>query len=93
MKITYDSAKNAANIAKHGVSFERVMDFRFDMANEKIDARRNYGETRYIATSYLGSRLYVLCYKIAPGGIRAISFRKANERERKNYEKEKGQKA
>ncbi len=90
MKITYDLKKNAANMAKHGVSFEDAYEFDYaDFAGcqYKIDRRRDYGEVRWIATGYLHNRLHVLCYVEKFNGIRAISFRKANERERKKYEK------
>lgn len=87
MKIVYDPKKNAANIAKHGVSFEDAHGFDFIRAHYEIDARKDYGEIRQIATGYYTHRLYVLCFVEIHGGIRAISFRKANARERKKYEK------
>ena len=87
MHVTYDPRKNAANLAKHGVSFEEIYDFDFIGCHVEIDNRRDYGEVRYISTGLLHGRLYVLCYVEKNYGIRAISFRKANARERKKYEK------
>jgi len=84
MKIEYDEAKNLANIAKHGVSFERVVDFSFDVI--KADNRFDYGEVRYISYGALDNRLHVLVWTNRGGIVRPISFRKANRREKKLYE-------
>lgn len=85
MKIEYDEAKNAANIAKHGVSFERVVEFSFDIT--KVDDRFDYGEVRYISYGVLDLRLYVLIWTSRSGGVvRPISFRKTNRKESKLYE-------
>lgn len=89
MEVTYDPKKNAANIHKHGISFDDVYEFDFLTCRTIIDRRKDYGEVRYIATGYLhATRLHVLCYTETESGIRVISFRKANTRERKRYVKE-----
>jgi hypothetical protein len=36
--------------------------------------------------AFLDNRLHVICYALIEGGIRVISFRKANKREQKAYE-------
>lgn len=41
-----------------------------------------------MALGYLEKRLHVLCFTPMKGGVRIISFRKANLREVKRYEKE-----
>ena len=69
------------------MSFERVEDFDFDSAVLWIDARQDYGETRQIALGYLEGRMHVLCFIETSTGIRIISFRRANAREVKRYEK------
>ncbi len=86
MKITYDAVKNMANQAKHGISFERIHDFDWSRAVIVKDERKDYGEKRRRAIGYIGNRLYVFVYTVREGGIRAISLRKANDRERKQYE-------
>ena len=50
------------------------------------DTRKAYPKTRFVAVGLLGSRLHVLCLTPADGGIRVISFRKANTREVKDYD-------
>lgn len=87
MRIAYDSGKNARNIAERGLSFERAADFAWETASIAEDDRKDYPERRFVAVGYLDNRLHVLCFTPVSGGIRVISFRKANERERKRYEK------
>ncbi|MEH6467812.1 MAG: BrnT family toxin [Porticoccus sp.] len=86
MEVEYNKAKNQRNIEERGLSFDEVMDFDFSTANVIEDTRHDYPEQRIVATGYLGSRLHVLCFTPINGGIRVISFRKANKREVKSYE-------
>ena len=86
MHIEFDPAKNERNILERGLSFERVSDFDFDTASIWQDTRKPYPEARYVALGLLDSRLHVLCFTPAAGGIRVISFRKANTRAVTDYE-------
>ena len=86
MKIEYDAVKNDANVRERGLSFDRAVMFDFDSALVEQDNRKDYPEVRYVAIGYLESRLHVLCFTGIDGGIRVISFRKANNREVKIYE-------
>lgn len=86
MRISYDPGKNARNIAARGLSFERAANFAWETASIAEDDRKNYPERRFVALGYLDNRLHVLCFTPTDNGIRVISFRKANERERKRYE-------
>lgn len=87
MRITYDTAKNQRNIQERQLSFDDAANL--DWATAKIwqDTRKAYPEVRYIAVGYLQGRLHVLCFAEAEEGIRVISFRKANQREQRAYEK------
>lgn len=86
MHIDFDPSKNDTNIQERGLSFERASDFDFDTAIVKQDTRKPYAEVRYVAVGLLDARLHVLCFTPIHGGIRVISFRKANSREVKDYE-------
>ena len=86
MKISFDPAKNAHNLAVRGLSFERAADFEWETASIMEDERGNNPERRFVATGYLDGRLHVLCFTPTGDGIRVISFRKANKREVKRYE-------
>jgi len=85
MKIDYDPAKNACNIAERQLPFERAREFDFDNAHIHQDMREAYPEERYVALGMLDARLHVLCFTPIEDGIRVISFRKANRTERKIY--------
>ncbi len=87
MKIEYDPAKNRWNIEKRGLSFDLAVDLDWDTALVTEDTRNDYPERRFIAAALLNQRLHILCFTPIPGGIRVISFRKANKREVKRYEK------
>lgn len=87
MRITFDPLKSAKNASERGLPFERVSEFDFASALFSIDERQPYGEIRYVAFGYLRKRLHVLCFIETQEGIRVISFRKANDREVKAYEK------
>ncbi|OJU89152.1 MAG: hypothetical protein BGO13_11785 [Burkholderiales bacterium 66-5] len=86
MLIEFDPVKNERNIAGRGLSFERAAEFDFSSAIVGVDDRKVYPEVRYVAAGYLDQRLHMLCFTPIEGGIRVISFRRANSREVKAYE-------
>lgn len=87
MDISYDPAKNARNIAERDLPFDRVAEFDFQTALVHEDVRKAYPERRFVAVGWLDERLHVLCFSPVPGGLRVISFRKANSREQGAYER------
>ncbi|HED38602.1 MAG TPA: BrnT family toxin [Ignavibacteria bacterium] len=88
MSISYDPNKNKTNIQLRNLDFERVSELDWDNAWIFEDERNEYNETRFIAYSMLDKRLHFVCFTETKGGIRIISFRKANSREVKRYEQE-----
>lgn len=88
MKIDFDSEKSNKNSRDRGLSFDRAVDFDWETALYAEDIRYSYPERRFIAMGYLEDRLHVLCFTPIKGGVRIISFRKANLREVKRYENE-----
>lgn len=89
MKVTFDSAKADANVAKHGVSLSEAADFEWGTAMVWPDTRRDYGEARMVALGYIGLRIVALVFVDRPPETpterRIISLRKANSREVKRY--------
>ncbi|WP_425280016.1 BrnT family toxin [Holophaga foetida] len=69
-----------------GLSFDRAPELDWDRALLFQDDRSDYGETRWLALGFLDARLHVLVFLETENGIRVISFRKANERERRRYD-------
>ena len=84
----FDSQKDAANRAKHGLGFEEIEELDWGKAVTRIDGRHHYGETRFVTYAMRGGRLHCLVWTPRDGGLRPISFRKANEKEKRRYEKE-----
>lgn len=85
MNYIFDPAKNALNVKRHGVFFAAAADFDWETALVDIDNRRDYGETRFIATGFINNRVYVMVFNLRETSVRIISLRKANRREVKHY--------
>lgn len=86
----WDSAKAAANIRKHGVSFEEAATvFGDPLALNLPDPSHSQIEDRYLVLgSSQNDRLLVVAYAERGERTRIISARKATRRERNGYEKE-----
>lgn len=85
MAIEFDPAKDAANIAKHGVSLAKAADLDISVAVTAQDTRFAYGEDRFIAIGPVGADLHVLVYTLRGENVRAISLRPANEKEKARW--------
>ena len=91
MNVTFDPAKDAANLAKHGFSLLDAVGFEWETAVMWPDQRRMYDEARMVALGYIGLRIMVVVFVDRPPELtterRVISLRKANTREVKRYAK------
>ena len=89
MNVTFDPAKDAANLAKHGFSLLDAVGFEWETAVVWPDTRRDYGEPRMVALGYIGLRIMSVVFvhrpPEQPTERRIISLRKANTREVKRY--------
>ena len=85
VKTTFDDAKNAANIVKHGVSLAVAADLEWDSAMTWPDEPRDYGEARNIGLALTGERLYCVIFIDRGTARRIISLRKVNQREVRRY--------
>lgn len=85
MKIGIDPAKDATNLAKHGVSRAQATQLEWESALMWPDVRRAYGEPRQCGIGYIGLRLYFAAFVDRADGRRVISLRRANAREVKRY--------
>ena len=86
MNTTFDPAKDAVNLAKHGISLAEAARLDWDNALVSPDARREYGELRQVALAPMDGQLWVVVFTDRPEGRRMISLRKANLREYRRYE-------
>jgi uncharacterized DUF497 family protein len=89
VEIDFDPKKHTANLndSSRRLGFDRVHDFEWSTADIAEDVRYAYPERRFVALGYLDGRLHVLCFTPITGGIRVISFRKANQREARKHGK------
>lgn len=83
----WDENKRIQNVEKHGLDFldaHELWDAPMLIAR---DDRYDYGENRFIALGSLRDRIVVCAYTEREKTVCIISFRKANSREVKQYEK------
>jgi uncharacterized DUF497 family protein len=85
MPYEWDNRKAAANLAKHGVSFEAIEGFDWRTAQVWADMRAGDPEGRLVALGLIGGRLFKLAFVIRRS-IRIISLRKASNKEMDRYE-------
>ena len=88
MEFDWHSAKRDWTLAQRGVDFAEVL-IGFLDADRKvaIDDRMDYGETRYNMLASVRGRIYHVTYTERGAVTWIISARKANEREKRRYEK------
>jgi hypothetical protein len=79
----FDPAKEAINLAKHGVSPARWVDL--DMKKIVVDDRRDYGEVRYRAYGFIEGVAYCLTFTDRNGRVRPISLRRMHSKEIRRY--------
>jgi uncharacterized DUF497 family protein len=86
VRFTWDPRKAAANLKKHGVSFEEAQSAFGDKLGAYYPDSKE--ETRFIliGLSRPGRMLYVVHAEVALDFIRIISARKATSHEKKHYE-------
>ena len=89
MKIEFDPVKSEKNARERGLPFELVEEFEWETCQTQDDIRFVYPEPRRVSVGFIGRRLHVVCHTPVEGGIRIISFRKANRREIRKYEEKK----
>ncbi len=88
MPYDWNLDKCAANIAKHGVSFEAVEGFEWETALVRADTRADYGEVRLNGLGVIGDRLHMLTYTPRRNVTWIISLRRASRKEERFYASE-----
>lgn len=87
MKLEYNPTKDAANIAKHGISLADAM-LVYNAPNKlTLESIRN-SENRFmdVALVEVAGVVLVLVYVVRGNTVRAISLRRASQIERRLYE-------
>ena len=83
----WDDRKAAENVARGRPPFEDVLRFDFTLALTVEDRRRDYGEPRKQAIGLIDGRPHFVAYTEGNGRRRILSFRKANDREVRRYDR------
>lgn len=82
----WDAAKNTANRAKHGLSFEEALEVFLDPQLRLKDASRAADNERRIkALGIRRGRLYAVTYTWRGDAARIISARRTNKKEDRDY--------
>ncbi|MBM1309422.1 BrnT family toxin [Sulfitobacter mediterraneus] len=87
MDIEWDEQKRERTLAERGVDFADVEHLEWPLALTREDSRNNYGERRFVTLGPIRGRLCVLVWCERNGAMRIISLRKANQRERRAYDR------
>jgi uncharacterized protein len=77
MDIEFDITKDAANLAKHGVSLAAASDLEI-LAFVEDD---RFEERRFRAYGVIGDERFCLAFALRNGRVRAISLRRAHRKE------------
>jgi uncharacterized protein len=83
MEIEFGTAKDAANIEKHGLSLSLTADL--DIRAFIENTREEDGERRFRLYGMIDEAAYCAVVTLRGGTVRAISLRKANRTERKRH--------
>ena len=86
MIFEWDENKNEENIKNHGIDFNDALEIFSAPRLEYLDTRFDYDEARYIAIGFCNNRIILVAYSERNEKIRLISARKANAKEKKNFQ-------
>jgi len=84
MRFEFDSAKSAANKAKHGIDFIAAQEIWTDADRLEIPAR-SADEPRYQVLGRIGSKIWSAFVTYRNEAIRIISVRRARREEEARY--------
>jgi hypothetical protein len=91
LRFEWDPPKAAANVKKHGISFDEAKTVFYDERARLIaDPDHSEGEDRFVLLGYSSNlRLLVVChcYRTEDNVIRIISARRASRHEAAAYER------
>jgi uncharacterized protein len=87
MASTFDPAKDAANLSKHGISLSERDGVLHDPLALTLEDRSSQGEQRFVSIGMnLFGKLRVVVYALRGDDVRIISVRKAEPKEVRTYE-------
>ena len=90
MKITFDPAKRDRTLDERGLDFADAAEVFAGTTFDRVDDRREYGETRIITVGHLRGRMVIIGWTQRDDARHVFSMRKANDREKACFEKRLG---
>jgi len=87
--IEFDPTKDARNARMRGISLARAETLLQGFVVDRVDDRRDYGETRVIAIGEIDGREFVCVYTLRGETYRVISLRPAKRKEAYVYQQAK----
>ena len=85
MEITFDKAKRDDTLANRGLDFADAAIVFEGAVFTRDDARRDYGEARFVSYGDLRGTIVAIVWTVRDGTRRVISMRNAKEGERDEY--------
>ena len=86
MDFEWDEDKNQKNIQKHGIDFNDAKEVFEDKKRITTkDDRKDYGEIRWLTIGAIFGAIIAVIFTFRNTAIRIISARRANWKERKEY--------
>lgn len=82
MDIEFDPAKDAANIAKHGISLARAA----ELEVQAYVADERFAEPRFRLYGLIDGQAYCVAGTMREGTIRVISLRRAHAKEMRRHD-------
>jgi uncharacterized protein len=83
--VTFGPAKSRRNLLQRGLPFELVEEMEWSTALITGDFRRAYPEPRWVAVGRIRSELHTVVFCFEPSGIRVISLRRSNRKEKRAW--------
>jgi uncharacterized DUF497 family protein len=85
MVFEWDERKRSRNLHKHGLDFKDCAEVFAGPTTSRIDARYDYGETRFKTLGLLDGRVVEIVHAVSGEFVRIISLRKASKNEQAQY--------
>jgi uncharacterized protein len=82
---SWDETKREETLRDRQLDFADLVRFQIETALVRLDTRHDYGEPRYRMLGMLDGQLHVVIATPRGEGLRAISLRRANPRERREW--------
>ena len=87
--IEFDPDKDARNRRMRGISLAESATLLQGFVVDRVDDRRDYGETRVVAIGKIAGVEFTCVYTLRGEAIRPISLRRASRKERHVYQEAK----